>query len=161
MALLVRKVDKHHKWFKAPAQAFLANNDSPADVLSDLRTDENRISVFMLADDQSNLKRVMRALAVNKHKLETIAYVIFDSRVVADAGIEMIDVPGVTPDAEVNRLHRDLVLTGRKMVELAIGILREGEEVAAILRAEVINLVREGIEAGELPDAYREKLNKK
>jgi len=158
MSLLVRKVDKYPLWSKDTAVPFLEQNDSPADVLSDLRTKENRISVYVLAQDKSNLERVVRAIAAGKDRIEHTAYIVFDSQIVSDAGIEIVEVPGETGDTEVNSLHRDLVLTGRKLVELAVGILRDGEQVQRILREEMVQLVEQGIAAGELPEVYRKKI---
>jgi hypothetical protein len=161
MALLVRKIDKHALWAKDVARPFLEKDDSPADVLSDLRTKENRISVYLINDDRSNLTRVVRAIAAGRDKIEHTYFIVFDSRIVLEAGIEMLEVPGETGDKEVNPLHRDLVLTGRKLVDLAIGILRHGEEYDEILRERLMGLVEEGIQNGELPEDYRKKLAKK
>lgn len=158
MPLLVRKVGKHHFWLKAPALQYLDKNDSPADAVSDLRTKENRISVYVVADDKSNLNRILSAIVIGGQSVDHTAYIVFDSRIVSDAGIEIEEVPGKTSDKTVNPLHRDLVLTGKKMVALAVGILREGEEVTQILRERMVQLIHQGIDAGELPEDLRKKL---
>ncbi len=160
MALLVRTVDKHRNWFKEEAAPFLRQDDVPADPLVDLRTKENRLSVYLVEQDKSNVERIVRAIASGKQKIEHQSYIVFDSKVLEKAGIEMEENAGDTKDAGINHLHRDLVLTGKKLALLAQGMLQDGEEVATILREHLRELVEQGIHAGELPEEYREKLKK-
>jgi hypothetical protein len=161
MALLLRTVDKEYRWFKEAAAEFLANDDSPADPIADLRTEKNRLSVFVILDDRSNLERIVRAVAIGRNKIDHASYVVFDSKVIEEAGIEIEVVAGTTKDAGVNDWHRDLLLSGKKLAALAKGILRDGEEVSRILRERMVQLVDQGIKDGELPEESKEKLSKK
>jgi|SRR5271157_2087610 len=161
MALLLRTVDKDYRWFKEAAAEFLAHDDSPADPIADLKTDKNRLSVYVISDDRSNLERIVRAVAVGRHRIDHAAYVVFDSKVIEEAGIGIEEVVGTTKDAGVNNWHRDLVLSGKKLAALAKGILRDGEEVSRILRERMVQLVDQGIKDGELPEEFKEKLTKK
>jgi hypothetical protein len=161
MALLLRTVDKHYRWFKNDAAPFLEHDDSPADPIADLKTDKNRLSVYVISDDKSNLERIVRAIAVGRQKIDHAAYVVFDSKVLEEAGIEIEEVAGTTSDSGVNSWHRDLVLSGRKLAALAKGMLRDGEEVKQILKLRMVELVEEGIRDGQLPEDLREKLKKR
>ncbi|MGA2598221.1 MAG: hypothetical protein ABSH09_14670 [Bryobacteraceae bacterium] len=161
MALLLRTVDKDYRWFKKEAAEFLAADDSPADPIADLRTDKNRLSVYVISDDRSNLERIVRAVAVGRQRVDHAAYVVFDSKVVEEAGIEIEEVPGTTKDVAINDWHRDLVLSGKKLAALAKGILRDGEDVSRILKERMVQLVVQGIKDGELPEECKEKLTKK
>ncbi|MCU1334527.1 MAG: hypothetical protein JWO19_108 [Bryobacterales bacterium] len=160
MPLLLRNVGKHYRWIKADAAPYLAQGDVPADPVGDLKTSGNKLSVYVIADDRSNLHRVIRAITVGSLKPDHVAYVVFSSKVLEDAGIEMEEVVGKTADDAVNPLHRDLILSGNKLIALTRGILQEGE-VGQILKADLLALVEQGINEGQLPEKLREWLRKK
>jgi hypothetical protein len=160
MAKLLRKVDKQRRWYKADAQAHLDAGDVPADPLGDLRTSENKLSVYQVAEDDSNIERIARALACSRQYLDDVGYVLFDVSVLEKASIELDPNDGTTVDSVVNRCHADLVdLTGNKLVALARLILLEGES-DTILKKRIVQLVQEGLSSMELPEKVREKLPK-
>jgi len=157
MPLLLRTV-RQNRWFKAEAAPFLANNDIPADCLGDMNTTGNQVSVWELEEDRSNLERVVRAVAVGKNKIDNAGYIVFDSALVQAAGIEIQNNPGTTADTGANGWHRDLVLTGNKMVALAKAIIENGEDARQILKLRMKELVQAGIDLGELPQHVKQKL---
>ena len=157
MPLLLRTV-RQNRWFKAEAAPFLANNDIPADCLGDINTTGNQVSVWELEADRSNLERVVRAVAVGKNKIDNAGYIVFDSALVQAAGIEIKNNPGTSDDTGANGWHRDLVLTGNKMVALAKAILENGEDARQILKLRMKELVQAGIDQGELPQHVKQKL---
>ena len=160
MAKLLRKVDKRHRWFKAAAQAHLDAGDVPADPLGDLRTTGNKLSVYQVDEDESNIERIARALACGREHLAEVGYVLFDLSVLAKASIELDRNDGKTLDSAVNQCHADLVdLTGNKLVALARLNLLEGES-DTILKKRIVQLVLEGLNSNELPEKVREKLPK-
>jgi hypothetical protein len=160
MPLLLRNVGKRYRWLKEQAAPFLEQGDVPADSVVDLKTSGNKLSVYVIEDDKSNVNRVVRAITVGSQKPDHVAYVVFNSKVLEDAGIEMQEVIGSTADAAVNPLHRDLVLSGNKLVALTRGMLQEGE-VGQLLKVELVDLVEQGINEGHLPEKLREWLKKK
>jgi len=157
MPLLLRTV-RQNRWIKVEAAPFLANNDIPADCLGDMPTQENQLSVWVIEQDRSNIERVVRAVAVGKQKIDNAGYIVFDSALVQAAGIEIQDNPGTTADTGANAWHRDLVLTGNKMVALAKAILENGEDARQILKLRMRELVQAGIDQGELPQHVKQKL---
>jgi hypothetical protein len=160
MPKLLRKVDKQYRWYKADAQAHLDAGDVPADPLADLRTTENKLSVFQVAEDDSNIERIARALACGRQKLDDVGYVLFDASVLAKASIELDPIEGKTDDSVINQCHADLInLTGNKLVALARLMLLEGES-NTILKKRIVQLVEEGLSSKELPEKVREKLPK-
>lgn len=161
MAKLLRKVDKQHRWYKASAQAHLDAGEVPADPLGDLRTTENKLSVYQVAEDGSNIERIARALACGRQRIDDdLGYVLFDVSILAKASIELDQNDGKTFDPVVNKYHADLVdLTGNKLVTLARLILLEGES-DTILKKRIVELVREGVNSKELPEKVRDKLPK-
>jgi hypothetical protein len=156
MPLLLRTV-RQNRWFKHEAEPFLSNDDVPADPIGDLNTTGNLLSVWVLSEDKSNLERVVRAVAVGKEKISDTGYVVFDSAVLMEAGIELQDNKGATPDSDANDWHRDLVLSGNKIVALTKAILRHGES-GSILKHRLRELVKEGIAQGQLPSKLDKKL---
>jgi hypothetical protein len=144
MALLLRTV-RQHRWHKEPAKPFLEQDDIPADPLGDLPTRENLLSVWVLSDDRANLERVVRAVAIGKDRIDHAGWVTFDSMILERAGIEVLENPGESLDQEANAWHRDLVLSGNKLVSLAKAILRDGDS-GQVLKGRMQQLISEGVQ---------------
>ena len=147
---------RENRWYKEPAAAYLAAGDVPADPVGDLRTSKNRLSVWEVLEDRSNVQRIVRALAIGKDKLDNSGYVLFSSELLAAAGIEAPKiVPGKTHDSGANPWHRDLInLSGNRLVQLTHAILSHGE-TGQILKKALVNSVKQGIAAKELPEKLR------
>jgi hypothetical protein len=157
MPILLRNV-RENRWFKSQAAPWLEKGDVPADPLGDLATKENRLSVWVVASDRSNLERIVRALAVSRDKIADMGYVLFDSDLLTDAGIDTLEESGQTPDAGANTWHRDLIkLSGNKLVTLTRLILEKGES-GTVLKKRLEQLVEEGIQQMELPEKCRTKI---
>jgi len=158
MALLLRTV-RENRWYKAEAAPWLERGDVPADPLADLPTKENRLSVFEVAADRSNVERIVRAVAVGKDKIADSGYVLFTSEMLEAAGIALEAIAGTTADAQANDWHRDLVeLSGNKLVRLTKSILENGES-GTVLKKRLRELVEEGIRDKQLlPERVRVKL---
>jgi hypothetical protein len=158
MPLLLRNV-RENRWLKSEAAPWLAKGDVPADPLGDLKTSQNRLSVWEVLD-RSNIERIVRALAVSSQKLADMGYVLFDSSLLATAGINTVAENGTTPDEEANNWHRDLIdLSGNKLVILTKLILENGES-GTVLKKRLEQLVVDGIEQKELPEKCRSKVSK-
>jgi hypothetical protein len=126
MALLLRKV-RQSRWFREPAAAFLEVGDVPADPFVDLQTKENLLSVWEVEQDRSNLVRVVRAIAVGGQRIDHTGYILFDSDHLASAEIQFQTSHGQSEDMGINACHRDLVLSGKKLLALAKLLLQHGE----------------------------------
>lgn len=159
MPLILRNV-RQNRWFKEQATAQLANGDVPADPLADLATTNNTLSVWEVADDRSNVERIVRAVAVTKNELADAGYVLFDSQYLEVVGIQTQKERGKTPDDDANAWHLDLVdLSGNKLVMLTRLILENGES-GRVLRKRLEELVSEGIQSKQLPERCGKKLTK-
>jgi hypothetical protein len=125
---LLIKVRKAN-WQKDALPSFVEEGDIPADCLRDLRVKDNQLSVWHVNDDNSNLKRVLTALAANAGNLSNTDYLLFDSQVVTTLGLNIKKTEGGTPDRQANReWHHDLVhLSGRKILDLAITMLYQSK----------------------------------
>jgi hypothetical protein len=155
MALLLRKV-RQTRWFKEPAQAFLEVDDVPADPFVDLQTKENLLSVWEVAPDRSNLVRVVRAIAIGGQRIDHTGYILFDSDQLISVDIDLKISKGGSADQGINDNHRDLILSGKKLLALAKLLLLHGE-TGTVTKPELEESVEEGVRSGELPEGCRKK----
>ncbi len=130
--------------------------DFPADVLGDLKTTGDELSVYEVTDTISP-ERIAIALAATKNKPDQTAYAVFDHTAVERLGIATsAEVPGNTPDAAVNALHRDLRIgTVRRLLDVAAVIA--SADIVPILKNTVVGLLKDGFESGRQPVAAAAK----
>ena len=91
------------------------------DVLVDLRTQSNCLSVWFIDDERSNLSRVATALAAKRDKVGNFDYALIDEEVLTELQIRKEKNNGDSPDSEINSsVHYDCVeLSAQKIVKLA------------------------------------------
>jgi hypothetical protein len=160
MARLLRKVKRQNRWFREEAQPFLDVEDVPADPLGDLTTSGNKLSVYRVDGDVTEIERIARALALTGQRLDNVGYVLFDASLLERISVELDPTDGVTDDSVVNKWHLDLInLTGNKLVALTRLILLEGQS-DTILKKRIVELVEQGLSSNELPEKVRDKLTK-
>jgi hypothetical protein len=125
----------------------------PADGLLDLKTQDNKLSVWQVDPAKENLARVASALAANRQFLDTLDCVLLPQGSIEELGIEVEKTNGATPDAGANDLfHRDLIeLSGQKVVD--VGTRIAGAERKRFWKSEVRELLIAGLSAGELDRA--------
>lgn len=159
MPLLLRNV-RENRWHKSEAITWLEKDDVPADPVGDLTTSQNRLSVWEVAVDRSNVERIVRALAITRERISDMGYVLFDSSLLSEAGIETHPEKGETPDDGANGWHLDSIeLSGNKLVKLTGLILKTGES-GTVLKKRILQLVEDGIQQKQLPERVRSKLTK-
>ncbi len=156
MPLLLRTV-RQNRWLKEEAAPFLAIDDVPADPVCDLLTHQNLLSVWEVAQDRSNIERIVRAVAIGRTAIADTGYVIFDSDLLPAAGIEIRESAGASLDTGANAWHRDLVVSGNKLVALTRAILRNGES-GTVLKVRLREIVEEGKRNGQIPEKLPAKL---
>lgn len=150
MPRLLRVVRKA-KWYKHPGVPWLAEDDLQADSLLDLKTDDNVLSVWHIEDDESNLGRVVAALAAKRNNVANFDYALIDADLVVNLPVHIKNKSGDTPDAEANqKWHRDLTqLTHRQLFELANLIRRHGK-VERIQHPQVLESLKKAYDADQL-----------
>ena len=117
MALLLRVINKA-KWDQQ--YNWLASSDLPADIITDLRTNNNELSVWSVDFDRCNLDVVLAAAAAGREHLDKLDYTLLDEAIPTKISIKCRQSPANTPNQAANSLHRDLAeLTVRKVVDLA------------------------------------------
>ena len=156
MSLILRKLDRKAGFYN---QEWLPDGDVQADALTSLRTKGNRLSVWSIDDDRSNLSRVIAALAAGRDYLDKLDYAIIDDRDLASLGVRVVRVDGESSDEGANqRWHRDLItLSGRQLVGSAAcmrgGLTREPKSRVRELVVESVQsefVARNSLKAGLL-----------
>lgn len=130
MALLLRGIDKRRWDWTEGDIPWLPAGEFPAAPLADLKTSvHSSLSVWHIQEDKSNLERVIAGLTATRQHLDKFDYILFDERVVADAGVRAQNTEGTSADPEANaQWHRDLAeLTSSSLVILARSIHQHGE----------------------------------
>lgn len=150
MPLVLRGV-KQPKWYKQKARPFLLKGDVPADPFGDLPTRDNKLSVWIVKDDRSNLERIITALAVTRYRPDKFDYLLFDAEILSVCGISIKESRGGTLDSGVNVWHRDLVeLSGLKLLDLVKGILNSNYQTGRFHPKKILQLIAHAIASGRI-----------
>jgi hypothetical protein len=130
---------------------WLGPDETPADVLADLKTDEGTLSIFQV-EDRTLVDDVLAAFASIRNDVVNLDYVLFDPAVIRECGIKVVTKKGETPDARVNDWHLDLTeLTTEKLHVLASKIFRTAERDRKSWK-EVGKLVSDAISSGRISE---------
>lgn len=146
MAYFLRKVRKS-KWYKNPDVDWLQEGELQADALVDLLTKNNKLSVWLVDGDQSNLERIAAALSITNDNLSNFDYKLIPTDIIGNLGIKVEDDLGETPDSEANHYHRNLIqLTATQVFELA-NLMHTQTDNKRIRDRKVEELLRHGLES--------------
>lgn len=116
---------KYNKWLR-PKPDWLGEGEIPADPIFALKTQDNTMSVWLVDNDRSCIKRIVGALAATRQALQEFEYVLLDSKTVTDVGIKTHPTEGTSIDSELNKFHLDLIeISAQKLVKLAKTILEK------------------------------------
>ena len=150
MPLLLRTIRKA-RWYQV---SWLPESESQADALLDLTTLDNKLSVWHIEDNRSNLNRVVAALAAKRENIVNLDYVLFDLQAILDMNISLHSTKGDVPDDEVsNSWHRDLSdLSAKSIVDIARTLQKNGERVRKH-HGEVKELIKEAVEYERVSNA--------
>jgi len=153
MPFVLRTISKA-KWFPleaSPSQDQQRISESiQSDAFSDIKTEGNKLSVWHIEDNRSNLDRVLTALAANRDVLANVDYVILSEESIKSLKIEIEESQGESPDKDVNAWHRDLnIRSGSNLFALASAIFSMNDSRIRKPRKEVekllCNAVRNGL----------------
>jgi hypothetical protein len=98
MALLLRVVSKP-KWV---APDWMPTGDVPADALTDLRADNNELSVWRVEPDQSDLNTALAAMAANRERLDKLDYALIDEAILPGITTKSVCSEGRSPHLAAN-----------------------------------------------------------
>lgn len=123
---------------------------APADIVSDFKTKENKLSLWRIEDDKSNLCRVIVAISCNKADRTTIKqfeYVMIDSRCLQSKGFKINQTDGNTKDKEANKKwHYDINELSGDMLLQIVKLFYEKSQPTIILFDDVESCLKECIE---------------
>lgn len=149
MPVVLRKIQKS-KWYKSGAVPWLPEEELQADALVDLSTKGNKLSIYIIGDDLSDLERVVTALASTREIITDFDYALFDQAILSEIDIKLEYNEGGTADVEVNKLHRDLIeLTTSKIIALS-NVIKERARKGRVLSKHVRNLVVKALASNQL-----------
>ena len=156
MTQILRLV-KQARWDICEGHEWLPQGDIPAAPLADFtNTTQYCLSVW-LVESEELVSRVVGALAASRGKADVLDYVLFPQDYLKAAELELYEVPGKTPDDDVNRYHRDLThVSADKVVLLTkriwYGNIEDGRasRVTRAYTKDIIRLVVEAVRCGRI-----------
>jgi hypothetical protein len=163
--VVLRSIQKS-RWYNATsALSWLPPSALQADVLKDLSTTGNKLSVFVIEEESVAIERIAVAMATTKQYFKEFDYALFDYGVLDDLAIKHEKTYGATPDSVVNAWHLDLVeLTVDKITAVARTIRQNGtlnrirEKTIASLTVAAVRANR--LEMGAMPPEMRERIER-
>ena len=162
MPKILRKIKKA-RWYGADKIDWLAEGEVQAEALADLEAKSNILSVWIVEDDDSNLGRVVAALAATCSSKTVVDYVTIDQKRIDNIGLLMEQTNGDTPDSTANsKWHRDLLqLTVNGIAVLAAELSANGQR-NRMTWLQVKAAVQRSVDAGyfSLNDIAAEQLRK-
>jgi hypothetical protein len=122
-----------------------------ADVFSDLKTDNDLLSVWHIEDNLDNLENVLTALAANCERFTHVDYVLLGHDVIETLRIDTKLTDGASFDQNVNQWHRDLDIgTAGKLMELAREIYSRPDARQRMPEKKLKNLLLGAVSTGRI-----------
>ena len=152
MSLLLRKVSNKNRWEGLGEDDWIPPGEMQADLLGDLNTSDNELSLWRIENDRSNVDRIIAAIAARRGKLDRVDFLLFDTEVLESLGIECRPHRGDSADPGINDLwHVDACeLTASGLLSLAKEV-KDRSEKSRILRQKVRELIQRSVSAGYIP----------
>ena len=140
---MFRKIDNKPNWdnfISGQPLGWLNQGDVPGDLLKDLKTEGNELSVYKVDDNHSNLEKIISAMAANRKYLKPLYYFLIERESIIGNNYSLADAVGKTLSDEVNiNYHTNIEkLSGFNVVKLA----KIFSEKSEIINSEIIIKVR-------------------
>jgi len=135
----------------------------PGDVLKDLNTEKNTLSLFRLENKEA-LKRFVPAFASSRNKEDKFDYILFDSALLKDFEPYFDESKKSNlPDHEVNKWHFDITtLSAQNILSLAEKLINNSERCRISVKdvnKQIIKAVDAGwVQLEDIPQHLREQL---
>ena len=149
MPFILRTIRRGRWLANTPSET---QEDRLARALQDLRlSEDNKLSVWYVEHDHSNLARLITALGANRDQPDNVDYVMLDEQWLLALGIQSTQTDGTTPDQEVNRRwHYDLVGISADQHQALAQVLLEHGHIERILAKRLLGLIEQAIALGHI-----------
>lgn len=139
------------KWIPEQQPKWLANDDIAGDLLNDLKTSGNTLSVWRIEGGKPELQELIAAMAATRDSLAVYDYAIFESDDVGELGICAETSTGKSRGKDLNdKYHINLLeLSGKKLCKLAELILKKGER-KRVGEKDVAKYIASAIQGGSI-----------
>ncbi len=145
MPFLLRKV-RRGRWVLAAE----GTGELPAEPLTDLNAASNRLSLWLVADDGSNLLEIITALATQADEISNVDVAVFDEGLVSSFAGGIEGSSGATALVGTADFHRDLVeLKAATLLDVA-EVLRYQAEFKHFPRPTVRAALLDAVAAGRI-----------
>jgi hypothetical protein len=158
--LLLRRLKKYGRWIE-PCP-WLPQGEAPSHVMTlELENKNNKLSVWEIEDDESNLNDVIVALVSMLDVVDTFDCMLVDKTCVADQGLTLVPTRADTPHRGANKWHLDITeLTVSGLARLTRLLYLQGSHKRRD-GIDVRSLMLEAISAGKIsPDKLQEPMRK-
>lgn len=166
--MIIRKIDAITKW-NNPKEVNRPDPTVPGDTLSELRTKENKLSVW-LANSQEDIEDAVAALSLSRDNTERLCLLMLDEAKLSAFNIDVkFDEEGDAQGAseEILKKHRNLVELDHKRLGLLAEYMIKQASVAenrkTFTENKVIDILNKykgkKIEPGKVKKKIKEKLN--
>jgi len=142
------------RWNDSTSPDWLSPGEMTADPLGDLKTIDGKLSVWVIDDEGENLDRVVAALAGARPRLDHFEFYLVGLTKVESDGFSIETSHGGSADPSANeKWHRDIIrISAPRLVKLA-SVLKHHGEPNTRLKKQVSQLLRSGLQAGNLIEA--------
>ncbi|MFC1981339.1 hypothetical protein ACFLVN_03750 [Chloroflexota bacterium] len=149
MSYLMRAVYNRTNWDRAQFPDWVAIDDLPSSIVSDLQADNNALSLWEIQDGEFNLSEVIVAIASRQPGSKAyFDYALLKTDLVDDISFHLSRADGDTPYLDANPYHRILSnLSMHKLVYFAHLLCKRGEFRRAPwkkVRKSILNTHRDG-----------------
>ena len=115
---------------------------------------ESVLSLWWVEQDESNVHRVVAALAAGRQHFDKFDYALIDEAAVRGLGIKVQAVAEPCPDQVAStRWHRNLIQLTADNLHALVSLIKARAKLNRLLGPEVKALVKDGLEAGHLERA--------
>lgn len=152
MPSLLRVANKRRWDWNSSDFSWLPPGEIPAAPFGDLApSTASALSVWLIEDDESNLDRIVAALAACRKHLDKFDYALIDERALVELGIQMEAKAEPCPDQEASeRWHRNMVRLTSAHLNALVNLIRSSGQLKRLLKPQVEALLKEAITSGRL-----------
>ena len=164
MPYLLHQIQHKSNWDRDPAAPrYLPEGEAPADVVEDLRTEENNLSVWHIEDNRSNLDRVIAALAAGRDFLQKFDFLLIDSQFLGEHGFKLHQIDGNSRDRHAaQNWHLHIVQISALGLGKLAELLFQSGEVVRKYEKQLEQLLRSAVDQGSLTlDDLKPKVREK